>query len=398
MTVHQVPFIRLLLPLAAGIVIANATHNYSVAIAAFIASAVIYTYGAYKCSTELYNNRHIKGIAICILFIAVGAVCYNTSQNQPSSDTIELLEQKAIDARESLIGVYNKYINPNNTPVLQALTLGKKSELNRELRQQFAASGGAHILAVSGLHVGIIYLILTSLAGTLPYNRKTLIISHITIIAIMWIYAFICGLPASVVRSALMFSLISGAYIINRQLYTLNSVFASAFIMLIINPDYLFQIGFQLSYAAVISILLFVPKIQKIITFNNKILRWTWNVCAVSIAAEIGTLPLTLYYFHQMPSYSLLTNFIVIPLATIILYLAIFLLITNALPFVATFIAETLDLTLNGLQGAVSYISAWPYATANGIQIEPYMVFAYYLIVVLIWFRTKDAKKRLLKS
>ncbi len=365
---------------------------------------------------RLYNSRHIKGIAINLLFITAGIGVYNntlpqdlSNMRQVSSFDIHLyekgqadkhnaLETKALQTRENLIDIYRRYVSDENIPILSAITLGKKDEISKEIKSNFSLSGGSHVLAVSGLHVGIIYMILLWLTGFIPYRRWLFVTAHIVVILCLWVYAFICGLPASVVRSSLMFSLVSGAFITERQNLSLNSVFVSAFIMLLYKPLYLFNVGFQLSYSAVISILLFYPKISALFTFNNKILVWVWSMIAVSAAAQIGTLPLTLLYFHQMPVYSLLTNFLVIPSAFFLIYAGASLLALNWWSYVAEWIGRIIDFLTTILQEGVRTIVELPYSVIDGIYIMPCTVAALYSIIISTWFFIETKNCRFLQT
>jgi len=384
LNIHQVPFLRILLPFAFGIILGWLFLCDTLALVFASAGAIVWLFAAYRERDRLYNNRHIKGIAITLVFIAAGIGVYNntpmTKERQPSA-----LETRALETREQLIGIYRKYVSEENIPILSAITLGKKDEVSRDVKRSFSASGGSHVLAVSGLHVGIIYMIMLWLAGLLPYRRWLFVTAHIAVIVSLWVYAFICGLPASVVRSALMFSLVSGAFITERQNLSLNSVFVSAFIMLLCKPSYLFDIGFQLSYSAVISILLFYPKISGLFEFQNKILVWVWSMIAVSAAAQIGTLPLTLYYFHQMPVYSLITNFLVIPSAFFLIYTGAALLLLGFWEGVARWIGAVADFLTTTLQEGVCAIVNLPYSLIRDIYIEPWLVAGLYAITISVW-------------
>lgn len=402
MSIHQVPCLRILLPFIAGIILGWMFINNILALLFAITGLAVWLIALLKERDHLYNSRHIKGIAISLLFIAAGIGVYNNAlppvYDKEQADKHNILEIKALQTRERLIDTYRHYVDDENIPILSAITLGKKDEISKETKSNFSLSGGSHVLAVSGLHVGIIYMILLWLTSLLPYRRWIFVTAHIVVIACLWIYAFICGLPASVVRSSLMFSLVSGAFIVERQNLSLNSVFVSAFIMLLYNPLYLFNIGFQLSYSAVISILLFYPKISALFTFNNKILVWVWSMIAVSAAAQIGTLPLTLYYFHQMPVYSLVTNFLVIPAAFFLIYTGASLLALNWWNAVAEWIGRIIDFLTTMLQDGVRTIVELPYSVIRDIHIEPWLVAGLYAIILSIWFFIDTKRARFLHT
>ncbi|HPG55682.1 MAG: ComEC/Rec2 family competence protein [Paludibacteraceae bacterium] len=291
------------------------------------------------------------------------------------------LKNKANKASKALLGVFKDFINPNNFGLISALTFGDTSSLNSEIKQDFAKSGSSHVLSVSGLHIGIIYIAFSFIFSFLGKNKIGTIFKHICIILCIWIYAFLCGLPPSVVRSAAMLSLISGAYIFQKKSATYNAVFFSAFLMLLYEPMYLYDIGFQLSYCAVLSILIFHKKIYKLIPLKNKILDNIWSLTSVSIAAQLGTFPISLYYFHQFPTYFLLSNYIAIPCSTLLIYLSICLFFTSFIPIISGFIKTVINYIAEYMQDGISYICNFPYASIN-IEIELWQVYAIFGLIL----------------
>ncbi|NCC98651.1 MAG: ComEC/Rec2 family competence protein [Bacteroidia bacterium] len=291
------------------------------------------------------------------------------------------LNNKASEARKALLVVFKDFINPNNFGLISALTLGDKSSLNSKIKQDFAQSGGSHVLAVSGLHTGIIYIAFSFIFSFLGKNKIGIILKHSCIIFCIWIYAFLCGLPPSVVRSASMLSLISGAYIFQKKSATYNAVFCSAFFMLLYEPIYLYDIGFQLSYCAVLSILMLYKKIYGLIPLRNKILDQIWSLTSVSIAAQLGTFPISLYYFHQFPTYFLLSNYIAIPCATLLIYLSICLLFTCFIPLISSFIETIINYIAKYMQDGISFICEMPYSSIN-IEIELWQVYALFGLII----------------
>ena len=210
-----------------------------------------------------------------------------------------------------------------------ALTLGYKEDLDPQLRQHFQASGAAHVLAVSGLHTGIIYailLVLFTIGGRLKpryENRPGRVAFGLVIIAAMWFYAWLTGLTPSVVRSVLMITMVEVGRMLYRQSLTLNSIAAAAVLILLARPLDLWSISFQLSFAATTAIVLFVDDIERLlpqeqIQRSNKLLNWFIGTIIVSLAAQLGTLPITMYTFGQMSNYFMLTNLIVLPVATLL--------------------------------------------------------------------------------
>lgn len=409
MNVHQIPFVRILLPYIAGIIIAWFTLSNTIAIFILALALCLLVADKIYFSGKGYNFRHISGIYITLVFTSIGIISYNLTtptelkerrcvtsyeiyQYNKTHNSPTTLESKALDVRNSLIGIYREHTSADNVGVISAITLGKKDELDRNVKQVFSMSGGSHVLAVSGLHVGIIYMVLLWLTGFLPRNKIFSVVSHLLTILCLWCYAFICGLPASVVRSAIMFSLISVATIIERRNVSLNAVFTSAFIMLIYKPLYLFDIGFQLSYAAVISILLFYKKFYYTLPLKNKILKWGWSMICVSAAAQIGTLPLTIYYFHQIPTYSLITNFIVVPAAFLIICLSVAMLAMSSIHTLAYIAGYSADSVTDLLRSGVDYIASQPYSVIGGLNIGPWMVIGMFAVILSFYTFTESRK------
>lgn len=294
------------------------------------------------------------------------------------------IKQIALQFRSKLISIYESFHLPTDEKaILSAITLGYKADLSPELKDRFSSSGASHVLAVSGLHVGILFMVTGFILA--PFgrsNNRSRILKNVLIIVFLWIFAFITGLSPSVVRAVTMFSLSITARIINRDSSIFNSICVSAFIMLIYNPLYLFDVSFQLSYSAVISIIIFSPHLQSLFTLKNYFLKSLWGLITVSIAAQIGTFPFVLYYFHQFPHYFILTNIIIIPLAYLIIMLSIAALFTHVV-FGNTFILkELLKYCLSFMNNSISKINNLPYASTQDIWLHPMEVILIFAIVI----------------
>lgn len=286
--------------------------------------------------------------------------------------------------RNYLLSIYRKYgIKGKNFAVLSALTLGYKDKLDQQTKRSYSSSGAMHILAVSGLHVGIIYLIINYLLCFLNKKTITIIIKTFLIIIILWCYAFLTGLSPSVLRSTIMFSFIATGGTLKRPVNTYNTIAASAFLLLCINPFYIFDVGFQLSYLAVTGIVFFYKKIYSIFEFKSWFVDKVWSLTAVSISAQFSTFPIALFYFHKFPNYFLLTNMIVIPFATVLIYLAILLFVFSPFNSIALVIAKVLSFFVKTLNYSVSFIEKLPYSTINNIYIDDYQTILLYLIIIL---------------
>ena len=288
--------------------------------------------------------------------------------------------------RTYLLNIYHQFgLSGDEFGMLAALTLGYKDALTPELRESFSTTGAMHVLAVSGLHVGIIYMVIGWLLGFLDKNKRTQRLKPIFIILFLWFYAFITGLSPSVMRATVMFTFMALAGVIGRKSQTFNTIFLSAFLLILYQPAFLFDVGFQLSYSAVIAIVYFQPKIVGLLVVKNRFLRWAWELTAVSLAAQIGTAPFSLFYFHQFPNYFLLSNFVVIPAASIILYLAIALFVVSWIPYLNIAVAFLLNWVLRIMYMAISGIEHLPHALSI-TWISPTELLLFYLTILTLVF------------
>ncbi|GEM_PF-766777 len=264
-----------------------------------------------------------------------------------------------------------------------SITLGDKSLLDRETKEVFAKAGAMHLLAISGLHVGIVYIILSYLLMQIPSRSLRKNMSAI-IISIIWFYAIVTGLSPSVQRSALMFSLIAVGKFITPKIQIYNNIFLSAFILLLINPDLIFDVGFQLSYTAVVSIVFFYNRIFNLIKSKNRIIRFFWGLIAVSIAAQIGTFPLSIYYFNQFPNMFILSNILIVPMAITNLGLSLVFIGVHPVPYISNIVSIFIDYLSRAIIYVTEKIAAIPYAATENIYISPATFITLMLFILLL--------------
>jgi len=250
--------------------------------------------------------------------------------------------------------------------VFKALILGYKNDLGKELKADFAAAGAMHLLAVSGLHVGIIYLLLSYFLLAFAYFRKLQLVRSVILIAGIWLYALISGASPSVLRSATMFSIMAAVYNLERPGSSFRAIFLSAFVLLIFNAAWLFNLGFQLSYSALLGILIWQPKIEGLIKSRFKLIVWLNKLLSVSLAAQIGTLPLALFYFNQFPTYFWLSNILMIPLVTVLMYAGFILLLLGQAENLG-FLYEALEKMLSLLIYINEKVASLPLAVVRDI-------------------------------
>ena len=281
--------------------------------------------------------------------------------------------------RELKAGIESK----NEQAVAAALLLGYKGGLTPDMKSRFSASGTMHVLAVSGLHVGIIYLIFHYLLAFMDHNRHGRMAKTLTILFILAGYAFLTGLSPSVCRATLMFSVIAIGWTLRRSSSTYNSLACSAFLLLVINPMLLFSVSFQLSYAAVASIAFFQPRLYSLLELPG-IPDKLWQWLTLAIAAQIGAAPLIIRYFHTFPNYFWLSNFIAIPAATAIIVTGIgYLIAFPIIPALYKSFQIPLNFFLKTLTRATGFIENLPFSSSNDLWISTTGLILFYMIVAL---------------
>lgn len=301
------------------------------------------------------------------------------------------LKQIAFSYREKVLERYRSLnFTEDNFAVLSALTLGYKDELSEDIRESYSSAGVSHVLALSGLHIGLFFMLIDFLLRGMGKRYSCRVVKGGIIILCLWAFAFISGLSPSVVRSVTMFSLLACSQLFNMRAVTLNTVGVAAFFMLLYNPFYLYDVSFQLSFLAVAAIILLQPVFGGLFVIHNKVGKYIWQLVTVSLAAQIGTLPFVLYYFSNFPILFLLANLLVIPLVTIILYIAVLLLLMGFFIPVQKVIAFVLNELIGWLNLFVSFVERLPLSSVNGLNFFQIDIWGYYVVFLLFlfpWFK-----------
>lgn len=316
------------------------------------------------------------------------------------SNQLKLLESKEPSLGNNLLvsirgyttSLFDKYIGKEQSAIVKAIFLGDKSDLDLETKNSFANAGAMHVLAVSGLHVGIITLIILwffehAIKGI---KRNT---AMVLLIALLWGYAFVTGFSASVTRSVLMFSMLGIAQISGKVNNPINTLAFSALVLMVWNPTCIFDIGFQLSYLAVLGIFVSYSKVEKLVYIKNKQLQWLWKGTAVGISAQIFTAPISIYYFHQFPNFFMLSNIPVMLFAGVILGGAIVLIIIGKVPFLNALVGSGLFAVAYFLTESIRWIESLPGAVALGFEVSEGLLFFTYLVILLILFDVSRKRK-----
>lgn len=289
-------------------------------------------------------------------------------------------------ARQYILHILHQYIKNNRERgVAEALLIGYKVHLDKALMNAYSNTGVIHIIAISGLHLGMIYSLLLLLFKPIRRLKQFSWIRTICILFFLWGFALLTGAGASVLRAAVMFSFLLLGEQQNRPHHQMNSLAGSAFCLLLFRPDFLWDIGFQLSYAAVLGMLFFARPIEKLIFLKNKLLQLGWQMCSITLGAQILTLPLLLYYFHSFPNLFLIANWIAIPVSGLILYLLIGLLMLAPFSIIASPLGTCIDWLLLQMNQLIEKTASLPFALTEYIQISGWQMLLIFACIIALY-------------
>ena len=311
-----------------------------------------------------------------------------------SVNTITILAHKW---RQRIVDIYGTQgFTHDVESLLSALTVGEKRDLSKGVRDAYAAVGASHVLALSGLHLGILYMVLSLL---LPFGGKIgryTFFRELIIISLLWVFAAMAGFTPSIVRAALLFSLMSFAALIGRDVSPVNSLAFAAVVMLVVSPRLLQDISFQLSFAAVFSILLFTRPLMRLMrTYEyGKVYEYFSSLVAVSVAAQIGTLPFVWYYFATFPTYFLMTNMVVVPAAFIIMLLSVVMLLLTPFALLQGVVAWLLNIIITSQNRILYFIESLPFSSLELPIINLFDAYVVAVIIFLFLYSLVNARPR----
>ncbi|ANW95467.1 hypothetical protein AXE80_03870 [Wenyingzhuangia fucanilytica] len=285
----------------------------------------------------------------------------------------------------------------NTIGLIKAMLLGDKNDVTEEVKTSFTNSGVVHIIAISGMHVGVLYLMLLYTFGFLKRFKHGDYIYVVIVVMCLWSFAIFSGLSSSVIRSVTMFSFLALTKLKTGNRLVLESVISSMLLLLVVDANYLFDVGFQLSYAAVISIVVFYPLFSKWIKVKYKFLQYFIDVLVVSIIAQLGVLPLSLYYFHQIPLQFLFANFFAVSLLFIVLYGGIFVLIKLFFSTNKSFLENVYDVFITYYLEVIYYFSSFSKWIIKDISISKAQVLFYYVFLFCAWYLVSDYSYKRIK-
>ena len=295
---------------------------------------------------------------------------------------------KAIKARlflETKLQALEK--NSDEYAIASGIILGTKNNIENDLKQAYSSAGAMHILAVSGMQVALFYFILTFLFSPIKKIKYGKYVFLFIILIALWFYAFITGLSASVLRAIIMFSFICVGQTLKKNTNIYNILALSAFVLLIYNPFLILDVGFQLSYLAVLGIAILYKPLSNLFNIKYRVVEMAWQVTCVSLSAQIATLPLTLYYFHQFPTYSLLANLLIIPISSLVLYFGIFSLAISWIPIIYNTFAFLLKQIVWLLNTCIYITDSLPSSSITGFSFFKWeIVIIYFILAALLIF------------
>ncbi|MGF1557481.1 MAG: ComEC/Rec2 family competence protein [Flavobacteriaceae bacterium] len=280
--------------------------------------------------------------------------------------------------------------------IIQALLLGQRADISETTYDNYKNAGAVHILAVSGLHIGILLMLLQFIFRPIESLPKGKTIKLIIIVVQLWGFALVAGFSASVVRAVTMFTFVAYALYLNRPSNTFNILALSMFfILLLINPMLLFQVGFQMSYAAVFAIVWIYPLLQRLWFPKNVVVRKLWQLLSVSVAAQLGVLPISLFYFHQFPGLFFISNLLIVPFLGLVLGMGILVIILSLLNWLPDFLVKLYDTLIRLMNTVIEWVAQQEAFIFENIPFDStQLLLSYAVIFSLLAILTKSTFKR----
>lgn len=372
---NSCPLVLVAACLMAGIVVATYVAIPLSVLPVFVVMVVV--------AWLLYKFDVLQSIAVLLCCFLLGALLMQRHLASPADtmDEMRLERCKSVfmNERTQLLARLSAHgIDGDAYGVVAAMSLGDKSALSHDLKTVYAVSGASHVLALSGLHMGIIYMLLAFL---LP-RRRWPAVSQLVLLLGIWAFVFLVGMPVSAVRAAVMLSVYGLLSLGHRNKMSINTLAFAAILILLFSPATLFDVGFQMSFMAVWAILLFVPLFERVFPVSYRLshpcVKWVWGMVLVSVSAQIGVAPLVAFYFGRFPVYFLLTNFIVVPAAFVILLLVMVVLLVPSLAYLLLYIVR-------GVNAVLLRMVTWPGASIEGLHPNVLQVVLIYVVILCFY-------------
>ncbi|MBQ1649707.1 MAG: ComEC/Rec2 family competence protein [Prevotella sp.] len=343
-------------------------------------------------SALFFRNRAVISTLLLLLSsFALGVVLISNSvdrgfQSTISFSAIDRVEEYMADERESLLKVYSDAgLSADEYGIIAAVTLGERNAVSRELKESYRVSGASHLFALSGLHLSIIFALLSVFLPTRMFPKGSAVVQ----ILLLWTYVLLVGIYPSLLRAAVMFTCYCLCRLVSRESHNIDVLILTAFILLVFNPQWLFDVGFQMSFMAMVGIFLLVPPMMKWV--KTPVLSYVYGIFVVSFAASLGTFPLIAHYFGRVSCYGLLTNLIASPCIALLLFCAFLMLLSAALqPYLAFLSVVThalsyiLKYVVGFMNGAIHSIASLPGSSVSGVHISFAQVILVYVLIVCV--------------
>lgn len=338
-----------------------------------------FDYGAYLQNKQIYAQLYSDREKLEVSLKPKEDIWYYTSKLRTS--IIHNLEKSGFSKTELNVAV--------------ALIMGQRQDISPEIIQDYQYAGAVHILSVSGLHIGFVFLFVSFLLKPIPNTKKGALIKLLITLLSLSSFAIIAGLAPSVVRSVTMFSFVAIGYSLRRSVNIYHTLLVSILLILLFQPSFLFDVGFQLSYIALFFIIWFQPIVSAIWNPKSKVLKYFWGILTVSFAAQLGTLPLSIYYFHQFPGLFFLTNLAIIPLLNFIMILGLLVMIVASLGYAPLLFTKPFEYSIYCLNKIVNFIASFEQFIIKDIPLNIYLLISSYLavIAIIVYFKSPNFKK-----
>ena len=332
-----------------------------------------FDYGKYLESKQIYAQLYADASDIKIGSLITKDIWYYTSKLR--SKIIRNLEKSNFNKAELHVAV--------------ALILGQQQDILPEIIKDYQFAGAVHILSVSGLHIGFILLFVTFLLKPFPNTKRGSFLKLIVILFSLSSFGLIAGLAPSVLRSVTMFSFVAIGMYLRRSTNIFHTLLVSMLLILLVQPSFLFDVGFQLSYVALFFILWLQPLLAGLWQPKNRIATYFWDILTVSFAAQMGTFPLSIYYFHQFPGLFFVTNLVIIPFLSVIMGLGVLVMVLAAFDYVPLFLAKSLEWSIYILNKIINSIASLEQFIIQEIPFNWQLLWSIYLLLIatIIWFK-----------
>ena len=338
-----------------------------------------FDYGSYLENRQIYGQLYTSASDIKLNSVVEKSIAYYAS----------LWRNRIIKNLEK------NHFHKSELSVVIALLLGQQQDISPEVVKDYQYAGAVHVLSVSGLHVGFILLFITYLLKPFPNTRTGSILKLIIVITFLWAFGILAGLAPSVVRSVTMFSFVAVGMFLRRSINIYNTLAVSALLILLFQPSFLFDVGFQLSYVALYFIVWLQPFLASAWNPKYIILRQFWEIITVSFAAQIGTLPISIYYFHQFPGLFFVTNIVILPGMSLILGLGVIVMFLAALDWVWMPLLKSLECCIWALNKIIAWVASFENFVFKDIPLHYFSMWGLYLVIFssFIWMKKPSYRK-----